>query len=310
MNMVEANGVSKKFKNTLALDNVSLRIQEGEIFGLIGPNGAGKSTLINIMTGLIGSTTGDICVGGYSVRTDPIQAKSMLGLVPQELGLLEDVSAYDNLELFASMYGLYGEKKKKAIADAFELTGLTERKKEKVKKFSGGMKRRLNLAAAIMHKPRLLILDEPTVGVDPQSRNHIFNYLRRINQEGTTILYTSHYMEEVEQLCNSIFIIDMGREIASGTKNEIVQLVKAEDSVKLVMERVVEEQLLLLKGIPGVQNVTSTDEEINLSMDSTVELNQIIQAMEQKGHLFKEIKRMDPSLEEVFLALTGKSLRD
>jgi len=174
--------VTKRFCDKLVLDNVSFEIKEGDIFGLIGPNGAGKSTLINIMTGLLKGNSGEVEVGGYSISKDPLKAKALIGLIPQELALMEQLSAYDNLEYFGAFYGLGGKLLKERIKEAMEVTGLSDRKKEKVKKFSGGMKRRLNLAVAIMHRPKVLIMDEPTVGVDPQSRNCIFEFVKKNQQ--------------------------------------------------------------------------------------------------------------------------------
>src|SRR5690554_4877345 len=183
MNIIEVKNISKKFEDKVVLDNISFHIEKGDIFGLIGPNGAGKSTLINIMTGLLDANNGSITIGGFDIKKEALKAKEFFGLVPQELALIESVSAYDNLEFFGSLYGLKGKILKEKVNYALDITGLSEKKKEKVKKFSGGMKRRLNLAAAIMHQPRILILDEPTVGIDPQSRNHIFEFIKGINKE-------------------------------------------------------------------------------------------------------------------------------
>mgnify|MGYP001488410417 FL=1 len=183
MNIIEVQNVSKKFDEKIVLDNISFVVEEGDIFGLIGPNGAGKTTLINIITGLLDANNGTVLIGGYDIKKDTLKAKEFFGLVPQELVLIETVSAYDNLEFFGSLYGLKGKLLKERINYALEVTGLTENKKVKVKKFSGGMKRRLNLAAAIMHNPKILILDEPTVGIDPQSRNNIFAFIIKINKK-------------------------------------------------------------------------------------------------------------------------------
>ncbi|MEG2935898.1 MAG: ABC transporter ATP-binding protein, partial [Clostridium sp.] len=203
MGIIEVQNVTKRFNDKLVLDNISYDVKEGEIFGFIGPNGAGKSTLINIMTNLLVPDSGTIKICGFDILRDTIKAKECIGYVPQDLALMEDLNAFDNLEFFGALYGLKGKELKERIAEALKVTGLEDTKKQKVKKFSGGMKRRLNIAAAILHHPKVLILDEPTVGVDPQSRNHIFTFVKNICKEwGTTVIYTSHYMEEVEAICS------------------------------------------------------------------------------------------------------------
>ncbi len=270
MSNVSVKNVTKRFNDKLVLDNISFEIREGDIFGLIGPNGAGKSTLINIMTGLLKANSGEIEIGGHSILKDPIKAKELIGLVPQELAIIEQLSAYDNLEYFGAFYGLGGKLLKSRMNEALELTGLKDRKKEPVKKFSGGMKRRLNLAVAIMHKPKILIMDEPTVGVDPQSRNCIFEYVKKINREnGTTVLYTSHYMEEVESLCNNIFILDLGQEIASGSKAEIKSMAGISGKVKLQLDSFSEEILLRLKGLKGVRDAFISEAQITIYVDES-----------------------------------------
>ena len=215
MSIIKVENITKRFKDKLVLDNISFDIEEGEIFGLIGPNGAGKSTLINIITNLMMADSGNVFVEGKNLLEDTIYIKSIIGLVPQELAIIEQLTPYDNLEYFGYLYGLSGKLLKDRINEALEFAGLVDVKKKKISKLSGGMKRRLNLAIAILNHPKILILDEPTVGVDPQSRNHIFDFLRKLsNENNTTIIYTSHYMEEVEHLCSKIFIIDEGNEIA------------------------------------------------------------------------------------------------
>lgn len=264
MSLIEVKNITKKFDQNIVLDNVSFQVEEGEIFGLIGPNGAGKSTLINIMVGLWDSNKGDVIIGGYNIKTEPIKVKKQIGLVPQEIALFDNVSAYDNLEFFGSLYGLGGKLLRKRINEALEIIGLQDKRKEKVKKFSGGMKRRLNIAAAIMHHPRILIMDEPTVGIDPQSRNHIFEFTKKINREDkTTIIYTSHYMEEVEMLCNNIFIMDLGQEIAYGSKSRIKSLVSNNNKVNLKVENYKAELLLDIKSMDGVLECGEENIQLN-----------------------------------------------
>ncbi len=312
MNIIEVKNIGKRFDDKLVLDNISFSIEEGDIFGLIGPNGAGKSTLINIMTGLLDANTGNITIGGFDVKKESIKAKEFLGLVPQELALMETISAYDNLEFFGSLYGLKGKHLKERIYYALNITGLTEKRKDKVKKFSGGMKRRLNLAAAIMHEPKILILDEPTVGIDPQSRNHIFEFIKGVNKEkNTTILYTSHYMEEVEYLCNNIFIIDEGKEIAYGSKKTVKSMISNNNKVSLKVDPINKDLIDGIKLVDGVVDCEATHDEINLLVESeNFKLEPLLKILEINKSTIKNINVDEPNLEEVFLSLTGKNLRD
>jgi ABC-2 type transport system ATP-binding protein len=312
MSNISVKNVTKRFNDKLVLDNITFEIKEGDMFGLIGPNGAGKSTLINIMTGLLRANSGAVEIGGHSISKDPIGAKELIGLVPQELAIVEQLSAYDNLEYFGAFYGLGGKLLKTRINEALELTGLLDRRKEPVKKFSGGMKRRLNLAVAIMHRPRVLIMDEPTVGVDPQSRNCIFEYVRNINKEnGTTILYTSHYMEEVENLCNNIFILDLGQEIASGSKASIKSMAGINGKVKLQLDTFNEELILKIKGLKGVRDTFIGDGGITVFIDeASFMLEELILLTTRENRKIKNLNLEEASLEEVFLSLTGKKLRD
>ena len=312
MSLIQVKNITKRFDDKLVLDNISLDIEEGNIFGLLGPNGAGKSTLINIMTGLLQGNAGDITIGGYSFKDNPLKVKEQIGLVPQEIALIESVSAYDNLEFFASLYGLKGKLLKERIDEALEITGLKDRRKEKVKKFSGGMKRRLNVAAAIMHHPRILIMDEPTVGVDPQSRNHIFEFTKRINRENkTTIIYTSHYMEEVEYLCDNLFIMDIGKEVAYGSKERVKAMVSDRSRVVLKLDNYKGELLLKLKAVQGVKECVEEEGLVKLQVvENAFELGKLLAGIEDYGSKIKGITFEEPTLEEVFLALTGKKLRD
>ncbi len=312
MKILEVKDVSKKYGKKQVLSGVSFDIEEGDIFGLIGPNGAGKSTLINIITGILDPLNGEVLIGGHSIKKKPIEAKKLIGLVPQELALSEDISAIDNLNFFASLYGLSGKKLKEAVNEALEVAGLTEKKKEKVKKFSGGMKRRLNLAAAIMHKPRLLILDEPTVGIDPQSRNNIFEYLRRVNsQEKTTILYTSHYMEEVEELCKNIFVIDEGREIAYGTLNSVKEKANGTVTIEIKADKINEDIIEKISLLDGALNVEKEAGTLNILYErNKVNLDGLIKILQTSGAVIKAIQINELNLGEVFLQLTGKKLRE
>jgi len=311
-NEVKVDNITKRFNDKLILDNISFHVKTGDIFGLIGPNGAGKSTLINIMSGIIKPNSGDIKLGGYSILNNVVEAKNMIGLVPQELALMDVLSAYDNLMYFGAYYGLSGKLLKDRINMALSVTGLAERKKDKVKKFSGGMKRRLNLAAAIMHKPRILIMDEPTVGVDPQSRNCIFEFIRKINKEdGTTIIYTSHYMEEVEALCNNIFILDLGNEVAYGSKSEIKAMSSVHGTIRLKIDDFNEQLLLRLRELSGIKDVFFENEEIKIFIDeSKFKIEDLLMLFSKENKKIKSFNLEEASLEEVFLSITGKKLRD
>lgn len=310
--MVEVKNITKRFNDKLVLDNVSFNVRQGDIFGFIGPNGAGKSTLINIMAGILKPSSGDIKLGGYSILREPIEAKKLIGLVPQELALMDTFSAYDNLKYFGAFYGMSGNLLKERINEVLNITGLIERKNDKVKKFSGGMKRRLNLAASIMHKPKILIMDEPTVGVDPQSRNCIFEYIRKVNkEEKTTIIYTSHYMEEVETLCRNIFILDLGKEIASGSKAEIKSLTNIYGTISLRIQDVDNKVLLALREIDGVKGYSIEGDLINLFIDEyKFKIENLLKVISRENKNIINFEKKEASLEEVFLALTGKKLRD
>lgn len=307
---IEVSNITKRFDDKLVLDNISFEVEKGDIFGLIGPNGAGKSTLINIITGLVNEDAGNISVFGDNFKQNDLKIKSKLGLVPQNLALIKEMTAQDNLEYFAAFYGLSGKVLKERVKEALEIIGLTDRKKDKAKTFSGGMLRRLNLGIAIMHHPEILILDEPTVGVDPQSRNYIFEYLKNINKElGTTIIYTSHYMEEIESLCNKIFIIDLGREIAYGTRKEILALNNQNEIVELNIDGEVK-GLDDLKNVLDVDAIELIDGVYKFNNVNKLEIDEIIEKIHSKGYKIKGINISEPKLEEVFLSLTGKSLRD
>lgn len=311
MSIIQVQNVTKRFNDKLALDNISYDVNQGEIFGFIGPNGAGKSTLINIMTSLLTPDSGTIKICGYDILKEPIKAKECIGYVPQDLALIEDQNAYDNLEFFGSLYGLSGKLLKERISEALKITGLEDSRKQKVKKFSGGMKRRLNLAVAILHHPKVLILDEPTVGVDPQSRNHIFSFVKNICKEwGTTVIYTSHYMEEIEELCKRVFIIDLGKEIAYGEREEIKASVFPNNKVIIEANDITGETIVDLREDEGIIKVSEKDDSISLIINSKFKLVDTLSVLEKNAINIKKISYEEPKLEDVFLSLTGKTLRD
>lgn len=311
MAIIEVKNITKRFNDKLVLDNISYEVEQGEIFGFIGPNGAGKSTLINIMTSLLTPDSGTITICGYDILKDPIKAKGCIGYVPQDLALMEELNAYDNLEFFGALYGLKGNVLKERISEALKVTGLEENRKQKVKKFSGGMKRRLNLALAILHHPKVLILDEPTVGVDPQSRNHIFSFVKNICKEwGTTVIYTSHYMEEIEELCKRVFIIDLGKEISYGDREDIKASVFPNNKVIIEAQDITGETIMALKDDEGIIKVGDKENSIFLTINSKFKLANTLSLLEKNDINIKKISYEEPKLEDVFLSLTGKTLRD
>lgn len=310
--MIEIKDVTKSYGRHKVLQNVSFEIMEGELFGLLGPNGAGKSTLIDILTGIQSMDSGEIFINGKSIKTDKVEIRKHLGLVPQDIALLEELNAVDNLEYFGGLYGLAGQELKSQIEKLLEVAGLTDKKKEKVKNYSGGMKRRLNIAVAMLHNPSILILDEPTVGVDAQSRQHIFDYIQSLAEQGTTILYTSHYMEEIEALCKRVFILDLGEEVAYGTKEEVKKLVGHTQTVGLTLDRVPAGFDEVLKNSEnGIQYVTVDGQDIALTIDQTIfSMMKLIEQVEQAQLVIKSVNVKETTLEEAFLQLTGKTLRD
>ncbi len=236
--ILKLNGLSKKFDGKTVVDHISLDIKEGEIFGLLGPNGAGKSTTLNMICSLLKPTSGNIEVFGMDTDKHMKKIKSRIGYIPQELAIHGNLKAWENVELFTSLYGVRGQELKSAIDNSLEFVGLLDKRNSYAKTFSGGMKRRLNIACAIGHKPELMIFDEPTVGIDPQSRNFILEKIKTANKNGATIIYTSHYMEEVESICTRIAIMDNGRIIAMGTREELVSLVTSEPDSDITLEEV------------------------------------------------------------------------
>lgn len=313
MSYVEIRNVYKNYGKQQVLENISFEIESGERFGLIGPNGAGKSTLIDVMTGLTPLNSGEIYIDGKKVPNDIVKIREQIGLVPQEIALMLELNAPSNLEYFGGLYGLTGETLKNRIAEALEIVGLEDQQKKPVKNFSGGMKRRLNIAAGILHRPKLLILDEPTVGVDPQSRNKIFEFIKYMNEEyKTTVLYTSHYMEEVEALCERLFILDNGKQVGYGTQEEIKQLVQ--DNVKWLIE--VDQLAIgfedeLQAELQGVEQVIVENNELHLIVDPLeFSTQQLMQYLTEKNLELTTLKKEELSLEEAFLQLTGKTLRD
>ncbi|MNO74444.1 Daunorubicin/doxorubicin resistance ATP-binding protein DrrA [compost metagenome] len=312
MGIIQLKNVTKRYDDKLAVDNISLDIEEGELFGLLGPNGAGKSTLISMICGLTKLDKGDIVINGSSIKTNPIAAKQNIGLVPQEIALYENISAIDNLKFWGKMYSLKGNLLKERIEEVLEATGLKDRRKEKVSKFSGGMKRRLNIACAVMHYPKIVIMDEPTVGIDPQSRNNILEFTKELNKKhGSTLIYTSHYMEEVEALCSKVCILDEGKVIAKGDQEHIKRMIMNEERVEITISEYKPEIDLILKKLNSVREVVYKDSKLTVIMQDTQRsIQQIIEVLIKAEIGIKDISIKKPTLETVFLSLTGKALRD
>ncbi|MGL4762577.1 MAG: ATP-binding cassette domain-containing protein [Sarcina sp.] len=311
MSALKVVNVSKRFKDKLVLDNVSFEVREKEIFGLIGPNGAGKSTLLNIITGILKASSGGVEVCGYNIDKEELKAKECIGYVMQDLALIENLNAYDNLEYFGALYGLSGKLLKERIQEALKIAGLEDTKKKKVNKFSGGMKRRLNMAAALMHHPKLLILDEPTVGVDAQSRNHIFDFIKSTaNKWGSSVLYTSHYMEEVEELCAQIFIIDQGKGVASGSKREIQETFSKNKKVEIEVSKLTGEVLLEIENVNGVTKVDENESKLICTINDKFKMLNVLTVLDKKEIEVRNINYIEEKLEDIFLELTGNKLRD
>jgi ABC-2 type transport system ATP-binding protein len=304
--MLQAEGLSKCYGETVAVDGLSFSLEKGARFGLLGPNGAGKTTTISMLVGALKPDSGKVLLDGKTLGGETDPARRKIGYVPQELALHQDLTALDNLRFFGALYGLHGEALQKHIDAALDLVGLRERRKSRVSEFSGGMKRRLNLAAALLHQPELLILDEPTVGVDPQSRNAIFENLETLLSQGVTLLYTTHYMEEVERLCERVAIVDRGRIVAQGTLSEL----KANLPRTSAQLRIGLESGTLPDGVLDLPIERIDGGFVALVSDVHRETGRILSTLKDHGLHVRSLATDEPDLEDVFLHLTGKNLRD
>jgi ABC-2 type transport system ATP-binding protein len=311
-NMLEVSGLHKKYGDLVAVEEVSFVARPGETVGLLGPNGAGKTTTVSMIAGLLPADSGQVLIEGQPVRGDTDPVKRKLGLVPQELALHDELSARDNLVLFGALYGLRGETLKPRIAAALDLAGLADRAKDRVLTFSGGMKRRLNLAAAMLHDPQIFLLDEPTVGVDPQSRNSIFTNLEELKRRGKTLIYTTHYMEEAERLCDRIIIIDHGKVIANDTLEAVRRLVPAVNLIEVEIENPGEgEWHAGLRAIEGVDSVEWHPNLLRVAMrDLTDTSPRVLEWLRGNGYRCAHLASQRADLETVFLTLTGRSVRN
>jgi len=307
--MLQATGLSKTYGDRKAVDAVSLQVAAGETIGLLGPNGAGKTTTVAMICGLVRPDAGETRIAGETMQGDSCPAKRRLGLAPQDLALYEDLSAKANLELFGSLYGLKGETLRRRCAEVLEMVGLADRAQDKPASFSGGMKRRLNIACALVHDPDLVILDEPTVGVDPQSRNAIFDNLEMLKAQGKALIYTTHYMEEAERLCDRILIMDHGRIIAEDTLAGLLRRLPVNNTMELEVGGVVD--LSALRQDTGIGLAEQKEDRLHLGVkDLAADTTRALQWLSAHGHAVAQVQSGRASLEDVFLALTGRQLRD
>ncbi len=309
--MIEVEDLHKSYGDLVAVDGVSLVAVDGAVFGLLGPNGAGKSTTIGCISGLLPPSSGRVRVLGHDVALDPRAAKACLGVVPQELALYEDLSAADNLGYWGAAYGLRGPELRRRVREVLELIGLLDRAREPVKKYSGGMKRRLNFGCGIVHRPRVLLLDEPTVGVDPQSRVRLLDLVRAEVAGGTCVLYTSHYMEEAQELCDRLAIMDHGRLLAAGTLDELRAMVGERDLLRLTGVFDPESARRAVDTLDDVEAVSIEAGALLLAAGSAPRrLPSILGAITEAGGQVAETTLSRPSLESLFIKLTGRELRE
>jgi len=311
MSVITVDGLRKHYGDVKAVDGISFEIHEGEIFGLLGPNGAGKTTTINVLCTYTEPTAGEIVVAGHSVTAEPEAVKRAIGVVPQDIALYPDLNAVENLRFFGRMYDIPRARLEQRIADLLQLVGLTEHARKRVEHYSGGMKRRLNLAVGLLSEPRFLMLDEPTVGVDPQSRHAIFENIQALNRQGLTILYTTHYMEEAELLCHRVAIMDEGRIIALDTPQNLISTLGTGLIHVGVKDELDDEMLARLQALPQVKNVVHRDNTLAFeTVDAQRALLEIIGLFNETDTAMTSLEILEPNLESVFIQLTGKQLRD
>jgi ABC-2 type transport system ATP-binding protein len=312
-NILEVKDLVKNYGDFTAVKGITFDIKEGEIFSLLGPNGAGKTTTISMLSTLYTPTSGDATIGGHSISKEPMAVKQVIGVVPQELALYEDLSARENLLFWGQMYGLSGQFLNSRVDEVLEQIGLVDKAKNKVKTYSGGMKRRVNIGVGLLHKPRLLFMDEPTVGIDPQSRRAILDTVKDLNKQGMTVLYTTHYMEEAAELSNRVGIIEHGELIALGTQKELTKQVGHTDTLILHIAENDDPNALAesLKGLDGVLEAIAVDHEVSIVTPQAEDiLAAVVGTANERGIKIRSIDIREPNLEAVFLHLTGRALRD
>jgi ABC-2 type transport system ATP-binding protein len=311
--VIVAKDLTKKYGDFTAVKGISFNINEGEIFSLLGPNGAGKTTTISVLSTLYTPTSGDARIGGHSVSKEPMAVRQLIGVVPQDLAIYDDLTAQENLSFWGQMYGLSGKALKTRVDEVLEQIGLSDRAGQRIKTYSGGMKRRVNIGVGLLHKPRLLFMDEPTVGIDPQSRRAILDSVKALNQQGMTVLYTTHYMEEAQELSNRVGIMDHGDLIALGTQTELTRQVGENDTLRLTVGEGGDAEALAaaMRTLSGVLRADVTDGAVAVIAPEAEEIlaPAVIKANEM-GVKIRSVDIHEPNLETVFLHLTGRALRD
>lgn len=309
--MITITNLVKRYGNLVALDHLNLEIKEGEVFGLLGPNGSGKTTAINCMLALLKYDKGSIVIMGKEMKPNSYDVKKNIGVVMQNVAVFEQMTVWENIDYFCGLYVKDKKKKNQLVEEAIQFVGLEDYRKMKPQKLSGGLLRRLNIACGIAHKPKLIILDEPTVAVDPQSRNRILEGIMELNRQGSTIIYTSHYMEEVEQICSRIAIIDQGRVCATGTKEELKDMIKTGETITIEMIELNQEQLQDVKNLPNVFDVSYENHIIKIRCGgATHNLVRVLNYLQEKNIVFGRVFSELPTLNDVFLEITGTQLRD
>lgn len=310
-NVVKINELVKRYGDLIALDHFSLEIKEGEIFGLLGPNGSGKTTTINCLLSLLSFDKGDIEIFGKKMTPVSYDIKKEIGVIMQNVAVFDELTVYENIDYFCGLYITDKAKRKQCVEDAIKFVGLEDFRKFYPKKLSGGLLRRLNIACGIAHKPKLIILDEPTVAVDPQSRNRILEGIQELNRSGATVIYTSHYMEEVEQICTRIAIMDKGRKVAEGTKDELKRMIKNTETITIEILELPDDVRREVSGLPHVYDVSFEDGRLVISCSGGKHnLTRVLDVLQKHELSFGRVYTELPTLNDVFLEITGKALRD
>jgi ABC-2 type transport system ATP-binding protein len=309
--MIQVRSVFKSFGNIEAVCDVSFNIDKGEIFGILGPNGAGKSTIVNILNTLVKPDKGDVIIDGVNIKDDGDTIKLKMGVVPQEIALYEELTAYENLMFWGGLYNIPKSVLRENANKTLDIVDLSERKNDRIKTFSGGMKRRINIACSLLHNPRILVLDEPTVGVDPQNRNHIFEVIERLHDEGMTIIYTTHYMEEAERFCDKIAIMDVGHIIAFGSLKELREISDAKDLLTIQLADYNNETISCIRSAIPLIRFDSASKTLEADCENiSNEISIITNHIQNAGGVIERIYTRGTNLESIFLKLTGKKLRD
>lgn len=310
-NVIEVRGLTKSYKSLIAVDNLDLDIKEGRILGLLGPNGSGKSTTINCLLSLLSFDKGSVKIFGKEMTPDSYDIKKKIGVVFQEVGVFEELSVYENIDYFCGLYINHKKQRIGLVQEAIDLVGLNEFKNFRPKQLSGGLLRRLNIACGISHKPEIIFFDEPTVAVDPQSRNNILEGIKKLNKQGSTIIYTSHYMDEVEQLCDDIVIIDKGQILAQGNADTLKNMIEINDKINFEASDLDEKTILKIKSLDNILDVVYDNVACKVTFSKGEDnLISLVELLNKAGVKYDKLSSQRPSLNDVFLELTGKDLRD